>query len=501
MKGVGNLVDDLIAVFSPRAAAQRKAWRSIYGQGGYDAADYSRSDTPVPPSGRIAENDNSVARKMLRDRARDLEKNSDSVEAMITVIADNVIGTNLNMQAQTKDSDFNAKIEALFADWCHAENCDIAETQSFREIIEMCVRRYLVDGGILAITSIERKSKYGLKIQLREVDDLDESTNSVTEKGNQIVHGVELNKYGKPVAYYLKTYRAGTQEEYDVERISANRVLFLWKKTRVTQYREVTRLAPSITRINDLEDFNKALSFQQKAAACTQAFIESDGTSAPGRPQNTQDGKRIHDLQAGTIVYLKPGEHLKPFVPQGQGNQADLYTVMQQRMIAAAQGLSLESATRNVERVNYSSARQNLLADQKTYKRFREFLAEHFLRPLYIKFIETCYLKGLLSGTKFNSESIDYYKCRWLTEGVPWIDPKKEAEADAIRLANGGLSFQRYCADNGTDWRERIDEMAEVQEYAKSKGVELNYIAETENLSKEENTDESSKTTGGDIGK
>ena len=40
---------------------------------------------------------------------------------------------------------------------------------------------------------------------------------------------------------------------------------------------------------------------------------------------------------------------------------------------------------------------------------------------------------------------------------------------------NGGLSFQQYCAAQGVDWRERIDEMAEVQEYAESKGVTLSF--------------------------
>jgi len=160
------------------------------------------------------------------------------------------------------------------------------------------------------------------------------------------------------------------------------------------------------------------------------------------------------------------------------------------RMIAADQGLSLESATRNVSNVNYSSARQNLLADQKTYKIFRAYLIEHLLRPLYKRFVMSCYLKGLLNNTKFNPNDKSYFSATWLGEGLPWIDPKKEAEADAIKLLNGGLSFKEYCAQQGVDWRERLLDIAEVEEEAKRLGVKLNFITPEEQIERSEDDGE-----------
>ena len=162
-------------------------------------------------------------------------------------------------------------------------------------------------------------------------------------------------------------------------------------------------------------------------------------------------------------------------IPSGQAAEVGNYLPLQQRMIAAAMGLSLESTSRNVERVNYSSARQNLLADENTYKQMRKELVEYFLRPLYRRFVNICYLAGLLDGTGFKPDDLQYYKAVWLAPSLGWIDPKKEAEANSINLQNGGKSFQQYCAEQGVDWRERIDEMAEVQEYAESKGVTLSF--------------------------
>ena len=181
------------------------------------------------------------------------------------------------------------------------------------------------------------------------------------------------------------------------------------------------------------------------------------------------------------MKYLNNGEHAKFLLPTGQANEADNHIATQQRGIASVFGLSLESTSRNVERVNYSSARQNLVIDTVTYDRMKNYLKEYFLRPLYKRFVQICYLKGLLKGTGFELGNNKFYEAKWLTSSVGWIDPLKEAQADTILLANGGVSFQDYVAKRGQDWRERIDEMAEVQAYAKEKGVNLSFSMEDSN--------------------
>lgn len=474
IKSLGTAMDDIVSVFSPEYAFKRRNWRLAYG--GYEAASGSRKDMPFIGDGR-AEPINSASREAVRSRVRNIERNSDIVASVIYALENNVVGSKLNMQAASKDKEFNEVIEALFEEWQHSENCDVTGAQSLTEMTKMIVRRWVVDGGILVTYCYDKTMPYGMQIQLREVDDLTSDNNPLLQSGNMICNGIEMTKYGKPVAYYLNQYNPNGIEELVPERIEASRVDFLWNKQRPTQYREISNLAKSAVRINDLEDYNDAVAFQQKTAACTSAFIETDNyTNAPGRPVNTNDGKRISDLQAGSIRYLKPGEKVKPFIPSGQAAEVESYIVTQQRMISAGQGLSLESATRNVERVNYSSARQNMLADQQTYKGLREFLVEHFLRKLYKRFVQVCYLTGRLDGTAFNPNDPDYFKSKWLTEGLPWIDPLKEANANNVRLGNGGLSFQRYCADNGADWRECLEEMKEVQDYCKELGITLNYM-------------------------
>ena len=50
---------------------------------------------------------------------------------------------------------------------------------------------------------------------------------------------------------------------------------------------------------------------------------------------------------------------------------------------------------------------------------------------------------------------------------------KAEANANKIALNTGQKTFKQIAAEQGRDWKEQIDEMAEVLEYAKDKGIDL----------------------------
>lgn len=493
----GKTLDDIIAVFSPETALKRRGYREIYSSA-YDASSPSRKDLPFGVDGR-AEALNTGARDIILKRSRSAERNSDPLNAMLYALKNNVIGSQINMQADSGDKNFDKYIEDLFHEWEHAENCDITESQSLTDMSRMIVDRFIVDGGIL-VQYVMTDDKIPLKIQLREVDELENDTTPKMMNGNVVCNGVELNKNGKPVAYYLKKYDPnGMVEELGYERIEAENIDFIWLKNRPSQFREMSQLARSIVRINDIDDYNDTISFKAKVDACSSVFIESDNYNAqPGRAVNTPQGERITHLHGGSVTFLRPGEKAKQVNTSGQATEFENFMVTQLRIMGASHGLSLESASRNVERVNYSSARQNMLADQQTYKTLRKFLVEHFFRKLYKRFVRACYLAKMLESTKFDIKNPNYYKAKWLTEGLPWIDPLKEANANTIQLTNGGMSFQDYCANNGADWKERIDDMAEVMKYAKEKGVNLSFIMpeqnqEEDNEGEQENAEQGRK--------
>ncbi len=85
----------------------------------------------------------------------------------------------------------------------------------------------------------------------------------------------------------------------------------------------------------------------------------------------------------------------------------------------------------------------------------------------------------------------------WITSGylLPkrWIDPQKEAGANKTALESGVKSFKQISAEQGRDWKEQIDDMADVAAYAKEKGVQIGGVKDVqtaEEKTKPENPDE-----------
>ncbi|WP_315974056.1 phage portal protein [Paenibacillus melissococcoides] len=129
------------------------------------------------------------------------------------------------------------------------------------------------------------------------------------------------------------------------------------------------------------------------------------------------------------------------------------------RLIGASVGLSYEAVSRDLGNVTYSSARQGVVEDRKTYKRYIRSLVNRVLTPIFHEFIASQILVGALPAPpKADIESIA--KHVWIPSGSAWIDPTREVAANKIALETSQTTLARICAENGEDWREVIEQRA-----------------------------------------
>ncbi|MEG1988512.1 MAG: phage portal protein, partial [Oscillibacter sp.] len=49
----------------------------------------------------------------------------------------------------------------------------------------------------------------------------------------------------------------------------------------------------------------------------------------------------------------------------------------------------------------------------------------------------------------------------------------KESSADKVALMTGQKTYKDICAEKGKDWKEAINDMAEVLEYGRQCGIEM----------------------------
>jgi len=481
-----NWLDNLIAFVSPAWGYRRAAWRNALGVRTYDGADTGRLNAGWHAVSGTAEQADQGARDRVRVRARDLERNSDVLEAIIRAFERNVVGTGFRLQARprradgTVDQELAQRIELLWDAWQKPFNCDISSQQSFGELCRMAVRRMLVDGGMLFVKNyVGGPQMLPFQLQAREVDDLDATLGNRTANGNLLVGGVELNAYNRPVAYHLRTTSADGYWTGASERIEAQRIVFLWDKRRPSQVREMSRLAPTITRVRDITSYLEAVGVKERVAACLAVAITQQspagtvgrGLSTVTQSVDTDSGFYGDTITPGMIYRLAPGEDVRTITPPGSGSGAREFVALQQRLAGGGQGISYETASRDMSEVNYSSARQGRLEDQAEYDVMAQFLIDHLLDEVYREFVISAVLAGKLDAPGFWDNKPQYMDHQFMAPGMAWIDPLKEVKADAEAVRSNQDTLANLCARRGQDWREILEQRGRERALEEALGI------------------------------
>lgn len=479
-----GFLDNVIAVFSPETAYRREAYRQAYDWlRNYDAAGYDRPNQNWRSSNQSADVTDRYSRDNVKARARDLERNSDIMNSVSGAFKRNVVGGGFRVQAKTEETELNKEIERAWKRWCKKRNCDVTGRQSLNQIIRMAVERKKIDGGILFVKRYTKGGFVPFKLQMIETDELDSGTVWPRNKGNKVAGGIEYNEWNCPVGYFIKQYDIEGYGQREPVWIDANDVIFYFTIRRPTQLREMSDMAQTIPRIRDITEFMTAVSVKERIEACLAVFIKKGlpvtgmGSGKPGR-FGGQDDRISYDgklLSPGMIKELNVGDEVQIVNPAGQGADATSFTKLQQRLVGAGQGISYEATSRDMSEATYSSARQGMIEDDLTYGEEKELLLE-VMDEIYETFIISAVLSGALSIPRFWEEKERYLAHEWTQEPKPWIDPQKESNADSTALKTGQKTFKQIAAENGRDWRDQIDDMAEVLEYGREKGVDMEKI-------------------------
>ena len=300
-----GFIDSVIAAVSPKRAYEREAWRQgLEAMRSYDAAGFGRINSGWRAHNESAEVTDRHSRDVVRARARDLERNSDILQAVVLAYKRNVVGKGYTLRAKTGDDDLNRQIESLWHQWCKARNCDVTGEQSFNAILRMAVERKKVDGGILFLFRHTPGGVVPFKLQAIEVDELDVSRSAPRRQGNRVVGGIKYNTWRRPVGYWI--------QQYDLEG---------W-------------------RLLD------AVSIKERIAACLAVLIKKaipTGTGLGRSGIRGPDGRVDYSgkkLGPGMIMEMGAGDEAQVVDPKGAATDATAFLKVQQGLIGAGQGLS-----------------------------------------------------------------------------------------------------------------------------------------------------------------
>lgn len=458
-----NRLDRLIAWFDPAKGVSRARSRTaLEVVRSYEGASRGRRLANWAPPSTNANSETTFQLQALRDRSRDLVRNNAWASRSIQVIANNVVGTGILPQASARNKAASRRLQALWEQWGDTLECDADGRNNFYGL-EALVMRTVAESGECLIRRRWRKDDDGLSVpmqlQILEPDYLDVFKDGQTATG-YIIQGIEFDKIGRRVGYWLYPQHPGGRQGYGLAmpsaRVDATDILHVYRADRPGQVRGVPWCAPAIVKLRDLADYEDALLLRQKLSACFTAFVTE--------PEGVTGGTAsiAESLEPGAIEILPPGKSIEfasPPAPSGTGE----YTVDVQRAIAAAFGITFESMTGNMQRVNFSSGRMGWIEMHRNVEAWQwHMLVPQMCSGVWGWFCDAAETKGYTRTA-----------ATWTPPRREMIDPSKEIRATIDAIRAGLMSLSEGLRKLGYDPETVLNEKASDQKLLDSLGLTL----------------------------
>lgn len=461
----------------------------------YTAADtLSQELSTWTPGLGSADSDYLYDRDAVVARSRDLVRNSGWASGALSRHLDNVIGSGFRLSSKPDHKalglspewagEFAEEIEGRWRIYAEDPDnwIDAARQDNFNGLLGLAYRHRIMDGeATAAILWLDRKpfGRYATTIQIIDPDRLSNPNNTFDTEF--IKAGVEMDRYGAPVAYHIRnghpadwlmSSRAHTWTRINREtRWGRRQFIHAYDRERANQTRGTGLLTPVIERLKMIDKYDRVELQAALVNAIFAAYIESpfdhdmidDALEADSLGKYQAERAEFHDkrqikLDGVRIPTLFPGESFNFQAANRPSSQFGEFEKACLRNVAAGTGLSYEQISQDWSQTNYSSARAALLEVWKFMSRNRTRFAEQFATPVYILFLEEAINRGdikLPAGAPdFYTAKAAYCRVKWIGQGRGWVDPVKEAQAAQIRMDIGLSTLEDECADQGKDWQE-----------------------------------------------
>lgn len=462
----GSWLDRTIEFLSPAVALRREHSRLVLGMHrSYEAAKVGRRTAGWEAGSGSANVEIGPALVRIRNRCREMVRNNEYAGRAVEALVTNTVGTGFKAAAPEQQ---------VWDDWC--DYCDADDQLDFNGLTDL-MQRTRRESGEVIIRFRARLPEDGLtvplQIQVLEPDHLDHSRNGPMNNGNFVIAGVEFDKLGRRVAYWLFPHHPGDVASFrlnslESKRVPASEVLHYYRKRRPSQVRGMPELGVSLLRLRDLADYEQAELMRKKIEACFVAFVRTDNDQQALGTMRTADGvdagkQRQERVAPGMIKYLSNAEDVHFGSPATTGGYGE-YTTTQLLAIAAGAGVTYEQLTGDGSRVNYSAGR-SLLVEFRQNIAAEQWLA---LVPMVMnriagRFQATAKLAG--------AQRAPFTKFEWTAPRLQWVDPLKDAMAGKERVRGGQQSLSELIREGGDDPRKVFAEIAEERRQLRELGI------------------------------
>lgn len=433
----------------------------------------------------------------LRAKARFLARNSTAIKRYIQLMKVNVVGekgfllkSRVRMANGKVHVTLNDQVETAWTNWCMEPTVD--GQMNIIGLLNQMVSTWCRDGEVIWEIVYGAEYPDGISINPIESDLLDETLNSENPAtGNEIRMGVEVNKYGRPVAYHFLTTHPGDLTWYSYKadkryrRVAADRVIHMFIRDRPGQTRGEPPTSAVVLSIKMSDGYREAETMNRRLRSALMGFFTRDlpqlgGVSEIADREVTDEENPLFemDMEPGRLKQLPDGMSFSSFDPGGMQGDFDKFDGQIKKDVAMGLGISTMSHGMEVQGVSYSSGRTVIQEDRDLYRTMQCFFIDNGLLKLFRKWLPRHILSDA-SQIRPSMTMTILSRVTFRARGWDWVDPSKDVKANAEALATKQTSLARIAAARGIDRDDLLDEIQEDEEAAASRGLTLNYTGDT----------------------
>lgn len=394
----------------------------------------------------------------IRNRARDIGRNDWAGRAIPTRWAANLIGTGIIARPKTAEADLKQRLTELWDDWL--EVCDADGVLDGYGQQNMVARNW-IEAGEVFVRLRQRLPIDGLPVplQLQILEsDMVPMTDSTAPNGNEIVQGIEFDRLGRRVAYWMYRNHPGDGKGNTgaLVRVPAEFVLHVYEPSRPGQLRGVSDFAPILAKLRSVGNYDDAVLFRQEIANLFAGFLErppsgSDRAIDPLTGQAVQtdtSGTPMAAMEPGTMQELLPGEKVVFSDPPDAGANYGDFTRAQHQFIAAGTGLPYELLTGDLRDVSDRALRVIL----NEFRRHCQQRQWHILIPQFCRKVRNAWADAaVIDGSLTPEEGREAKRVTWVPQGWAYIHPTQDVQAKKMEVEAGFNSRTRVITERGDD--------------------------------------------------
>lgn len=474
------------------AAAQVATPHTTQFRNRYDAAGRGRRVAGWnPPS--TGPNLATAGLQTIRNRARDSSRNDAMAESAVQKWSSNLIGIGITPRFKRITSKTRKQeITDLWLDFVKRADADcVLDLYGMQTLV---VRSWLDAGEVFARRRNRFIDEDGLEvpmqIQLLEADMvplLDADTRQGLPAGNVIRSGIELNKRGRRVAYWVykqhpgdKALDLGMLDPDALVRVAASDMAHIYELKRPGQLRGVSSLASVLLGLRNEADYVDATLERQKLANLIVGFIsrqlppvdpnDPNNGALTGQPYESDliTGEPLVPLKPGLIQELDDGQKLEWSNPPEAGTNYSDYLRTSRLGTAAGAGLPYELMSGDIREISDRTLRVII----NDFRRFAEQRQWQIVIPQFCQRVIEWFADAAVLAGKLSLEERELVvRCEHAPHGWEYIHPVQDPQGKALEVSNGFRSRSSVIGARGDDPDAVDDERAADMEREKALGL------------------------------